>query len=115
MLTRIEHGDFVASDIRYDICKAASDREYERHVRDIESATPARYNADPRRLFEAAGSAGKVAVFAVRLDTFPREEGSRVFYIGTNDPAEWAGIRVACSRRREHGVGRGAPDLLART
>lgn len=93
VLTRIEQGDFAASDIRYDARKAASDREYERHVRDIESATPARYNADPRRLFEAAGSAGKLALFAVRLDTFPREEGTRVFYIGTNDPAELATIR----------------------
>lgn len=93
VLTRIEQGDFRASDIRYDVRKAASDREYERHVRDIESPTPARYNADPRRLFEAAGSAGKVALFAVRLDTFPREEGARVFYIGTNDPAELATIR----------------------
>lgn len=93
VLTRIERGDFAASDIRYDVCKAASDREYERHVRDIESATPARYNADPRRLFEAAGSAGKLALFAVRLDTFPCEKNTRVFYIGTNDPAELAAIR----------------------
>lgn len=93
VLTRIEQGDFRASDVRYDVRKAGSDREYEQHVRDIESATPARYNADPRRLFEASGSAGKVALFAVRLDTFAREEGARVFYIGTNDPAELATIR----------------------
>ncbi len=33
-------------------------------------STPARFNADPRRLRESAGCAGKLAVFAVRLDTF---------------------------------------------
>jgi D-lactate dehydrogenase len=42
------------------------------------SATPARFNADPRGLFEASGSAGKVAVFAVHLDTFADEPGTRV-------------------------------------
>lgn len=93
VLARVERGDFPASDIRHDASKAASDRDYAEHVRDVDSATPARFNADPRRLFEAAGSAGKVALFAVRLDTFPREEGAGVFYIGSNDPAELAAIR----------------------
>ena len=32
--------------------RMASDREYAQHVRDIESSEPARYNADPRRLYE---------------------------------------------------------------
>src|SRR5262249_8977923 len=63
------------------------------HVRDIDADTPGRFNADPRRLFEASGSAGKVMIFAVRLDTFPKGAETKVFYIGTNDPAELTRIR----------------------
>jgi D-lactate dehydrogenase len=62
-------------------------------VRDIEAETPARFNADPRKLFEASGSAGKLAVFALRLDTFPADTDTQVFYIGSNDAGELARIR----------------------
>lgn len=71
----------------------ASDHEYEAHVRDVGADTPARFNADPRRLHEAAGCAGKLAVFAVRLDSFPADKDTAVFYIGSNDPAELTAIR----------------------
>ncbi|GGD78925.1 D-lactate dehydrogenase [Caballeronia grimmiae] len=71
----------------------ASDHEYGTHVRDIAASTPARFNADPRRLYEASGSAGHLAVFALRLDTFPADERTQVFYIGSNDPAELETIR----------------------
>lgn len=71
----------------------ASDHEYGTHVRDIAASTPARFNADPRRLYEASGSAGHLAVFALRLDTFPADEQTQVFYIGSNDPAELETIR----------------------
>ncbi|MGA9576570.1 MAG: D-lactate dehydrogenase, partial [Terrimicrobiaceae bacterium] len=37
--------------------------------------------------------AGKLAVFAVRLDTFPEEKGERVYYIGTNNPVELSVLR----------------------
>src|SRR5690606_1067510 len=60
---------------------------------DIEAPTPARYNNDPRLLHDAAGSAGKLCVFAVRLDTFPAAGSSRVFYIGSNDHLELTRIR----------------------
>jgi D-lactate dehydrogenase len=46
-------------------------------------------------LFEASGSAGKVMIFAVRLDTFEKDKETRVFYIGTNDPAELTNLRRA--------------------
>ena len=65
--------------------KIASDREYEARVRNINADTPARFNADKRRLYEASGCAGKLAVFAVRLDTFPVAKKEQTFYIGTND------------------------------
>jgi D-lactate dehydrogenase (quinone) len=92
MLRRLEAGDYTEADIRAD-AGAASDTEYAAHVRDVAAATPARFNADPRRLFEASGCAGRLALFAVRLDTFPAETVRRLFYIGTNDPAALARLR----------------------
>lgn len=90
ILTRLEAGD-LPQPAPTDAW--ASDREYATHVRDVEADTPARFNADPRRLHETAGCAGKLAVFAVRLDTFAAEKDTAVFYIGTNDPAELTEIR----------------------
>ncbi|MEN2827745.1 Quinone-dependent D-lactate dehydrogenase [Mannheimia haemolytica] len=65
-------------------CGKGHDHAYCNHVRQIDEDSPARFNADPARHYEAAGSAGKLAVFAVRLDTFPLEKDTAVFYIGTN-------------------------------
>lgn len=73
--------------------RMASDREYVARVRDVNAASPSRFNGDPRRLFEASGCAGKVAVFAVRLDTFPIAQKTQTFYIGSNDPAVFARLR----------------------
>ncbi|MCD7060750.1 D-lactate dehydrogenase [Pelagibacterium xiamenense] len=93
ILMRLDSGDYSETDIQRESNQWASDREYHRHVRDIDADTPARFNADPRRLFEASGSAGRLAVFALRLDTFPADKDTAVFYIGTNDPAELTEIR----------------------
>lgn len=93
ILTRLDKRQYSEKDIRSSGNQWASDREYHSHVRDVEAGTPARYNADPRRLFEVSGSAGKLAVFAVRLDTFPADEAAKVFYIGTNSKAELSEIR----------------------
>jgi D-lactate dehydrogenase len=93
ILDRLDRDDFTDTDVEHDPARAGSDHEYVRHVRDIEAPTPSRFNADPTRLFEASGSAGKVMIFAVRLDTFPREQETTTFYIGTNDPAELTNIR----------------------
>lgn len=93
ILDRLERGAFTAADIVDDPAHPASDHEYARHVRAIDAERPARFNADPRRLFEASGSAGRIVLFAVRLDTFPKEPETRVFYIGTRDPAELASLR----------------------
>lgn len=64
----------------------ASDNEYQEHIRDVDANSAARFNADPRRLYEASGCAGKLMVFAVRLDTFEAQKENQVFYIGTNEP-----------------------------
>jgi D-lactate dehydrogenase len=93
MLERLERGGFDAADIDPDPSRRASDRDYARRVREIDSEVPARFNADPQCLFEGSGSAGKLALFAVRLDTFPKDDDTRVFYIGTNDPEELTQIR----------------------
>tara|TARA_Y100000768_G_scaffold34371_1_gene22515 strand:+ start:393 stop:2090 length:1698 start_codon:yes stop_codon:yes gene_type:complete len=73
--------------------KLASDNEYEKRVRNIEADTPSRFNADKRRLHGASGCAGKVAVFAVRLDTYPKPERNQVYYIGTNTSSVLTTIR----------------------
>lgn len=66
--------------------KLASDTEYQQRVRAIDQSSPARFNADKRRLYESSGCAGKLAVFAVRLDTFENPERELVFYVGTSRP-----------------------------
>lgn len=93
ILRRLDEGEFDEGDILEASNLHASDHEYCDHVRDISADTPARFNADPRRLYEASGSAGKLAVFALRLDTFAAEDETQVFYIGSNDPAELESIR----------------------
>ncbi len=92
ILTNLENGNFSESDI-VDAHKMASDREYVERIRDVDADTAARFNADKRRLFEASGCAGKIAIFAVRLDTFPVAEKEQTFYIGTNTPEEFTSIR----------------------
>lgn len=94
LLARVERGGF-AEDIIRDDAGAAHDRHYVDHVRQVDAPTPARYNADTRRLFEASGSAGKLMVFAVRLDTFPIERNPVVFYIGSNAIDELTDVRRA--------------------
>ncbi|CAQ83782.1 MULTISPECIES: D-lactate dehydrogenase [Photorhabdus] len=83
ILSCLEERRYSDQDIEHGQRKA-SDYEYAQRVRDVDADTPSRFNSDERRLFEASGCAGKLVVFAVRLDTFPAESSSQVFYIGTN-------------------------------
>ncbi|MEM1067175.1 MAG: D-lactate dehydrogenase, partial [Pseudomonadota bacterium] len=92
ILTRLENGDYTAADVEETNLKA-SDTEYHRRVREVDEDTPARFNADTRRLYEAAGCAGKLAVFAVRLDTYPKNSQEQVFYLGTSDPNVFTKLR----------------------
>lgn len=91
ILSNLEQGQYSISEGSYDI--PASARDYETKIRDIDANTPSRFNADETRLFEASGCAGKIAVFAVRLDTFDVPEKECSFYIGTNDPATLTYLR----------------------
>ena len=47
-----------------------SDHKYQNRLRNIKANSPARFNADKRRLNGASGCAGKIGVFAVRIDTY---------------------------------------------
>ncbi len=91
ILTRLQRGDYRPDAVLNESARA-SDAGYAEHVRDVDADTPARFNADPSRLFEASGSAGKLCLFAVRLDTFVKE-ASTVFYIGSNDPQDLTDLR----------------------
>lgn len=92
ILTNLETQNYTSSDVQFTASRA-SDNEYHERVREIDADTPSRFNNDGRRLYESSGCAGKLAVFAVRLDTFPIPEKQQVFYIGTNDPEVFTQIR----------------------
>ena len=85
ILTNLQEKNYTSNQVQFPD-KLASDNEYEKRLRAIDQETPARFNADKRRLYGVSGSAGKVAVFAVRLDTYPAAKKNKVFYIGTNEP-----------------------------
>lgn len=93
ILSRLDSGKYSEADVWHDTGKLASDPDYSTLVRDITAPGPARFNNDPRLLYEAAGSAGKLCIFAVRLDTFPSSGPSKVFYVGSNDFMELTNIR----------------------
>ena len=89
---RLENGQIETADLEAND-KPASDREYAARIRDLEADAPNRYNADQKRLFDVSGSAGKVAAFAVRVDTYPLPQKKQVFYLGTDNPEDFAELR----------------------
>ncbi|WP_288132278.1 D-lactate dehydrogenase [Microbulbifer sp.] len=97
MLRNLDQGKFLPGDTpaagKTGKPPMASDREYVARIRDVDADSPSRFNGDPRRLYESSGCAGKIAVFAVRLDTFPVYQKTQTFYIGSNDPAVFARLR----------------------
>jgi D-lactate dehydrogenase len=94
MIKNLESRNFDVNNVAADPERVAHNRDYEKRVRDVESDTPTRYNADPNELYEVSGASGKLAAFAVRLDTYPSAGASQVFYIGTNNPDELEELRV---------------------
>jgi len=92
ILFNLENQQYQLADIENDQHCCASDHRYAHDVTQVDENTPARFNADPSRLYEASGSAGKVCVFAVRLDTFEKIP-SQVFYVGTNTQQDLTAIR----------------------
>ena len=92
ILTNLQNGYFDKSQLSQSN-KLASDKEYVARIQDVNADTPSRFNADKRRLYEASGCAGKIAVFAVRLDTYPTAKAEQTFYIGSNSVRELAELR----------------------
>ena len=101
ILSCLDDDRLRAENVRHD-GRHAHDHDYVTRVRDGDADTPARYNADPDRLCESSGCAGKLAVFAVRLDTFEAEKRQQVFYIGTNQPQVLTDIRRHILAEFEH-------------
>lgn len=92
ILTRLEAGDYDKNSAT-PTGKKASDTDYRAILRDVESPLPSRYNNDERTLYEVSGCAGKLAVFAIRLDTYPQHGEERTYYIGTNNPDDITRLR----------------------
>lgn len=91
ILKNLMSGNFAHNNLVTD--KKASATDYEGLLRDVDADTPSRFNADTSKLYEASGCAGKLAVFAVRLDTFEVPSQEQTFYIGTNDPKTLSDLR----------------------
>ena len=92
ILTNLENKNYTKSQIQFPD-KSASDKEYKKRIREVDANTPARFNADERRLYGASGCAGKIGVFAVRLDTYQKPKRSAVFYVGSNNSFVFGQIR----------------------
>ena len=92
ILLNLENNNYTSSDILKSK-KLGSDDKYSEIVRGIDQNTAARFNADNRLLHSASGSAGKIAVFALRLDTYKAPKKSKVFYVGSNNQDDFWKIR----------------------
>ncbi len=92
ILKNLDNSNFNDNNIKDSNSKASS-TDYSSIIKNINANSPARYNADKSRLYDASGCSGKIAVFAVRLDTFQRESKERTLYYSTNDPNDLTLLR----------------------
>lgn len=91
MLDRLEQGAF-STEVALQ-ARACSARGYVSEVARVDEPTPARFNANPAYLHHASGSAGRLIVFALRLDTFPQPEDVRIFHIATDSAEDLTKLR----------------------
>lgn len=91
-LEKLERGNFarIVHDMHERACSAP---DYLEQVRDISAPSPARFNGDRRYLKGASGSAGRVVVFGLRLDTFPAPRETHVFHLATDDASVLSEVR----------------------
>ena len=92
ILKKLDNQSFNEENIKNSNFKASS-TDYKSIIKDTNADTPARYNADKRRLYDASGCSGKLAVFAVRLDTFEKESEEKTIYYSTNNPKDLTILR----------------------
>lgn len=90
VLTRLQQGQFTKNP---PLMSAQNVPAYAEKVRDINANSPARYNGDASRLFEASGSSGHLIVFAVRLPTYAKPQTEQVFFYSTADAQTLATLR----------------------
>ena len=96
ILRNLQSGQFdkaLSAAINKPTDRSNSNHHYQSKVRDCEASTPARYNNDPNGLYEAAGSAGKVIVFAVRVATFIKPKKEQTFYVSSDDAVALTTLR----------------------
>ncbi len=92
ILKNLDNGTFSEENIKNSNFKASS-TDYKSIIKDTNANSPARYNADKRRLYDASGCSGKLAVFAVRLDTFEKENEEKTIYYSTNNAEDLTRLR----------------------
>ena len=92
ILKNLDNNNFNEDNIKNSNFKASS-TDYKSIIKDTNADTPARYNADKRRLYVASGCSGKLAVFAVRLDTFEKENEEKTIYYSTNNAEDLTRLR----------------------
>ena len=92
ILKNLDNGNFSEENIKNSNFKASS-TDYKSIIKDTNADSPARYNADKRRLYDASGCSGKLAVFAVRLDTFEKEKEEKTIYYSTNNAEDLTRLR----------------------
>lgn len=92
IFANLEKGEIPDEDLE-GMEKLASDRGYGDRIRNLDAEVPNRYNADPELLYEVSGSAGKVAAFAVRVDTYPIPKRKKVFMLGSDRAEEFVALR----------------------
>ena len=92
MLDRLERGAFHA-DGPVPQGVACSARDYVSQVARVDAPTPARYNANPDYLHSASGSAGRLIVFALRLDTFPEVPDVHIVHVATDSAEDLTKLR----------------------
>ncbi|MFS2223941.1 D-lactate dehydrogenase [Pantoea sp. B65] len=92
MISRLEQQQYVTGGAADWQGKIWAD-DYAAVLRDVSANTPTRYNGNPQYLHDSSGSAGKIAVFAVRLSTFDASDTTATFYIGTNQESELVALR----------------------
>jgi len=91
VLDRLEQGAF-STEVALQ-ARACSARGYVSEVARVDEPTPARFNANPAYLHHASGSAGRLIVFALRLDTFPEPKDVRIFHIATDSAEDLTKLR----------------------
>lgn len=101
IFARLQFGAIHDEDLVVDE-RVASDQDYQNRIRDLNANLPNRFNADPDRLYDVSGSAGKVAAFAVRVDTYRAPEKKQVFVLGTNNPQHFVNFRQHVLRHFKH-------------